>query len=131
MAYTITTDPDLPAIVCTLGADFNLKADMENVFQELHRLLDQAGQPVYYVNDITDAKFSFSDIVLGMGMAASAGGVLRHQNLYEMIVISASDVVKLGVKALGQAQYGGLNARIANNLDEATSFIKAEVSKAK
>ncbi len=131
MGYTITTDPTMPVIVCTLGADFSLKEDMNNVLQELSQLLDQAPRPVYYISNITGARLTFGDIVMGMGATASMGGVLRHPNMVEMIVISASDVVRLGVKALSQAQYGGVNARLAQDLDEAMRFVQAEMSQAK
>jgi len=127
MSYTIYPHTDLPAIICVLGAEFNLKADMDNVLQELHALLDQVGQPVYYINDISGAKMNFSDLVVGMGAAATAGGVLRHPNLYELIMLSASDVIRLGVTALGQSQYGGIKARFAKSLDEALTFVRHEV----
>lgn len=129
MTYKLYTHDQLPAIFCELGADFSLRDDMENVLGSLQDLLDKADQPLYYINDLTGARLSFGDIVLGMGMAASAGGVLRHPNLREMIIISASDVIKLGVKALGQAQYGGINARIATDMDQAVAFVQGEGSK--
>jgi hypothetical protein len=129
MTYKLYAHDELPAIICELGPDFSLKDDMENVLKELSGLLDKAGGPVYYVNDITGAKLTFGDIVLGMGMAASAGGVMRHPNLHELITVSASDIVKLGVKALGQAQYGGIKARIASSVDEALAFIQTEKDK--
>lgn len=129
MAYKLYAHDKLPAIICEIGSDFHLSQDMESFFKELKRLLDEAPQPVYYINHITDAKLSFGDIVLGMGMGASAGGVLHHPNLHEMIVISASDIVKLGAKAFGQAQYGGIKTRIVNNMDEALTLVQQERSK--
>jgi hypothetical protein len=130
MSYTLYAHPELPAIILEIGPEFDLKGEMEDVLQDLQKLLDQAGQPVYYINNITGAKLSFGDIVVGMGATASAGGVLRHPNLHELIMISASEIIKMGVKALGQAQYGGVKAHTANSLDDALAFVQSEIGKA-
>ncbi|MFN8374983.1 MAG: hypothetical protein U0694_19170 [Anaerolineae bacterium] len=130
MAYKLERYQDLPVVVCVLGAQFDPKRDIGEVIKDLKKNFDEADQPIFYINDMTDVKWGFSDVVLGMGAAASAGGVMRHKNLREIIVISKSELVRFGVGALGQAQYGGLRARIANTLDEALNYVRGEVKKA-
>jgi hypothetical protein len=129
MAYKLEIHPELPVVVCVLGADFDPKRDVGEVIKELKRTFDEAKQPIFYINDMSEVRWSFSDVVLGMGAAASAGGVMRHPNLREIIVISRSELVRLGVGALGQSQYGGLRARLATNLEEALTYIRSTETK--
>jgi hypothetical protein len=130
MSYKVNLHPELPVVVCELGADFEPRNDIGEIIKDLTRHFDEAKQPIFYINDMSGVRWSFSDVVLGMGAAAAAGGVMRHKNLREIIVISSSDLVRFGVNALGQAQYGGLRARLVNNIQEGLDYVKAETNKA-
>jgi hypothetical protein len=129
MSYKLELHPELPAVICLLGTDFEPRHDIGDIIKDLKKHFDNAQQPIFYVNDMSEVKWGFSDVVLGMGAAAAAGGVMRHPNLREIIVISRSELVRLGVGALGQSQYGGLRARIVSNLDEGLNYIKGAISK--
>jgi hypothetical protein len=129
VAYKLELHQELPVVVCILGADFDPRRDITEVIKDLKSKFDEANQPIFYINDMSEVKWSFTDVMLGMGAAAAAGGVMRHPNLREIIVISRSELVRLGVGALGQSQYGGLRARIASNLEEGLNYVRSQSNK--
>jgi hypothetical protein len=129
MSYSVQIDPQHPnVIVNVLPADFNPGKELPAVLEELKAAFESMTVPFYYISDTSDAKWGFGEMV--QAMAASAGrntGFLKNPLLQEIIVVSTSNLINLGVNALGQEQYGIVNARTMPNLKEALRHIESSM----
>lgn len=126
MSFSVQINPDHPnVIVNVLYSDFNPGKELAAVLDELQAAFESMTGPFYYISDTSEAKWGFGDMV--QAMAASAGrstGFLKNPMLQEIIVISTSNLINIGVKALGQGQYGFLNARTMASQQEALYYIE-------
>ncbi len=112
-------------VLLTMLPGFTVK-EGGDVLQAVYDEFERIDQMAYYLADIRQINLGFGDLVIGM--ADSALGkrpVLAHPNTVETIVISESEIVKMGINALGQAQYGSAKARVARDLDEALAYVRS------
>lgn len=129
MPYHIEAHPDQSIIVGSAGAGFDIGEEIEQYLSELKSLLDQMPGPVVYIADARALSMDFGDITGSMGMLTRGDlAVMRHPNLRAVVVITDNALIGMGVKALGQSQYGGLHAFVAPNLDEAVDIARREVA---
>lgn len=126
MSYSVNINPEHPnVIVNVLNADFNPGKELPAVLEELKTAFESMNVPFYYISDTSEAKWGFGEMV--QAMAASAGrstGFLKNPLLQEIIVVSTSTLINLGVNALGQEQYGIVHARTMPTVNEALRHIE-------
>ena len=126
MSYTVHVSAEHPnVIVNVLNSDFNPGKELPTVLEELKASFESMTKPFYYISDTSDAKWGFGEMVQAMAAAAGRNtGFLKNPLLQEIIVISTSNLINMGVNALGQDQYGFLHARTVSSLEDALHYIE-------
>jgi hypothetical protein len=125
MSYLVETQPSVPPVVISvLNADFNPAAELGPALEEIDAAFAAMSEPFYYVSDTHNAHWNFAEMV--QAMAASAGHDVRFMKnpyLKEIVVVTDSSLIKMGVSALGQEQYGMVRASTAPTLEAAFEYI--------
>jgi hypothetical protein len=129
MSYTVEKLPGEPILISVMGEAYDIGRDVSASAQQLLDLLETMDVPVFLVADMREIRANFGDVVAGLGAATRGeAAVFRHPNIREVVVVTTSDLLGMGAKALGQLQYGGLRASVFESLDEALAYVRDRVA---
>jgi hypothetical protein len=129
MGYDVTLLPNEPILLAKFDEDFSVARDGEEMMGEMKRILDASSTPLYMLDDFLKLKMSFPDLVAALAMSTRGStAVMRHPNVRKLVIVSTSELLRLGGNALKQAQYGGFQADIYPSLDEALTGIRKEMA---
>ncbi|NDJ53090.1 MAG: hypothetical protein GYB68_08415 [Chloroflexi bacterium] len=129
MSYVVKAEQQLPIVSSTLYEDFNAREELPKVLEELRDAFAGMKEPFFYISDTTEARWKFADMVQAMASAAVGGGsVLKNRNLQQIIVVTGSSLVEMGVSALSQPQYGLLDARTCATYEDAIEWVRKQCS---
>jgi len=125
MSYIVETQHTVsPVVINVLNEDFSPAQELGAALDEIGAAFDSMTEPFYYVSDTSKAKWNFGEMVQAMSSAASRGmNLLKNPHLKEIIVVTDSSLIQLGVSALGQEQYGMVRARTVPTLEAALDYI--------
>jgi hypothetical protein len=105
MSYDIKEIPGESIVLVTLSESFDPAYDAVDSIEKITSILDAQPAPVFYAIDIRSLHVNFGDMVSMMGLATKgATGFLKHPNIREVVIISSSDMLTLGAKALIRAE---------------------------
>lgn len=126
MSYVVETQHKAsPVVINILNDDFNAGKELGPALEEIKAAFGAMTEPFYYISDTTRAKWNFGDMI--QAMAASAGrdiSFLKNPHLKEIIVVTDSSLIQMGVSALGQEQYGMVKAKTVPTLEAALEYIE-------
>jgi hypothetical protein len=124
--YDIQWLPGENIVVECISADFSIKDDTIPSNRVIIALLESVPGPMPYILDVTDISVTFGDMVgvLGAGTRGEAPAYI-HRNISELLVVTQSVLITLGVQALAQAQYGGLKTHIFSTREEALTYARS------
>jgi hypothetical protein len=129
MTTEITLLPGEPIMINRPDATFSLAKDIPVDSERMLELLDSSNQPLYLIIDVTNVKINFSDLITGMAaLTKSNRAVFKHPNIKQIIVVTTSDMLALGAKALKQVQYGGLESQVFPTFDEALAYVRQSIA---
>jgi hypothetical protein len=129
MPVTIEKLPDDPIVLITARNPIDLKIDMPDAISRLQAILEASDRPLWDVTDALGFTISFPDLVAMLGTVSRADlGLVRHRNFAGIALAADSDLLRMGLNALGQAQYGGILVKSFATLDEAMAFARSEVA---
>jgi hypothetical protein len=128
MSIIIKRLPDEPIIFIEARNPIDLKVDMPDAITRFKALLDAAERPVWDVTDALGFTMSFADMVGMLGTISRTDlGVIRHRNFAGLALVADSDLLRMGLNALGQAQYGGLTVKTFATLDDAMAYVRTAI----
>jgi hypothetical protein len=85
---------------------------------------------MYFTCDMNTMKLTFSDMVAGLAMVTRGDmAVMRHPRLARIMVVSGSELVRIGARAMTQAQYGTLKVTVCDSIYDAHEAIRAEIAR--
>lgn len=130
MSYIVETQRTVsPIVINVLNEDFNSAKELGPVLDDISLAFDSMSEPFFYVSDTSKAKWNFSEMVQAMSTATGRGiGMLKNPHLKEIIVVTDSSLIRMGVSALGQEQYGMVRARTVPTLEVALDYINNTAS---
>ena len=129
MSYKLEQHGNQRIIVGVVGADFDLRVDTEPYLHEIQVMLDRMDGPTVYISDLRGFELNFGDLTALMSVVTRGDtAVLKHPNLRNIILVASSNMIKLGVSALGQTQYGGLHASVVPTLEEALAAAEEDLT---
>jgi hypothetical protein len=129
MSYKIETLTGEPVILLILTQDAAISEDMPKSGAEIRTLLDQASEPMFFIMDMSAMQISLDDLILGSNLGARGEQPLtRHPHLKEMLFVSSSKMVKLGLKGLNTLAFGNMKVKAFDTLDEALAYVHAQVT---
>jgi hypothetical protein len=129
MAMRIEPIPDLPALLMhQVGGDFD-ETDLANYKAACYALYQREQRHIYVVYDIRQLEVNFSQLVMMLPMFQRQPHRLTDLPLTINIVIdSTNPVVMIGVRAVQTGQYGKMDVKVVNSVDEALRAIRQRVN---
>ena len=125
MTYRVEQLEDYPAVLLAFEPEFKMGRDAEPALSECMALFNAASEPLYWINEMTEVNFGFSDVVAGLASFTRGDlAVVKHPNFRELLVVTNSSTLKMATNALGQAQYGGISAHVFESLDEVFAYME-------
>lgn len=131
----ITFVEDAPIIIMHLGVHALRAFDLLNqptVQERIRERIETTAGIDYFILDLTEVKASFSDLVLGLAgmrerIEAMGGRQYIEANL-RYFICGTHELIGMMVEALQQEQYGGIETRRFDTLDQALSTARAELA---
>jgi hypothetical protein len=132
MPFKIEKLRDEPILVVSAIEPFDFKVDYGPFVRELLGLLEQSSEPVFEITDGRTIKLSFSEVVSLLATVTKgddAKSLEKHPKVRAWLIAVDNDLLRMGVNALGQAQYGGQAIPIFRTVDEALAYARQQISK--
>lgn len=95
--------------------------------EDLRRLLDNAGGPVYYVGDITrGARWTVEEAIMtANALTRGEQPVFRHPNLKGILIVTEDSFIRLAGKGLENEIFGNVRIRFFATSEEALAFARS------
>ena len=120
MSFSLERRGNQRIIVGVVGQDFDLRTEAEPYLHQVRDMLDQMDGPTVYISDLREMELNLGDLTVLMSTVTRGDmAVLKHPNLRDIILVASNNMIKLGVNALGQSQYGRLHASVAESVEAA------------
>lgn len=127
MPIRIERMQDEPIIFIEARSPVDVKTEMPDAIARFVALLDAADQPLWDVTDAQGFTATFSDMVSILGIISRTDlGMIHHRHFAGLALVTDSEVIRTGLEALGQVQYGGIVVRTFPTVDEAIDFVRTE-----
>ena len=129
MSYTIERHPELPAIIAIWHSDFNFSREVKAYVQEMHKRLNEAESPVYYVLDMHAwHDMTFDELIHAANIATrSETSNFHHPNNLGNLVITNDPAVESSVQGLRSDVFGNAKTFIFPELKDALDYIRREL----
>lgn len=129
MRYTVERLPDSPIVVVIIGKDYSIGKDFPELAKTVDSKIDRDETGVYAIFNITEMKMSFGDLVIAMSnQSQKAPGALADPRL-NTIIVGSGELVKLGIQAFQQEQYGSLKFPLFTSVEDALKYVREELKK--
>ena len=126
MSYEINVLDDHTAILLTLNSDYDVKNDTQASGDEMLAILDAVDHQLPLIADLRDLKVDFASMVAGLALGTRGPSVVfGHPNISQIVFIADSGLIRIGTKALSQAQYGSIHVMVVDTLEEALAMVEA------
>jgi hypothetical protein len=115
-----------PIILVTIADPFNPLVEAPPMMGEAGAIAASLPGEVYLLIDISGWNITFDKLVdiLATGLRT---GVSRQTKLHSVLVGSGA-LVKLGVEAMKQKQYGGIQAQMFTSQEQAIAYIDGQLA---
>lgn len=131
MTFTVDFNIELITVITTVGERFDMAAEQPHIHAQVAEHLKVAGEPVFYIVDLSHTLMTLDKIVVGTnGGANSDNSPWRSPTIREMMFVSPDPVVHAAVKGMNSEVFGYFDAKCFNSLDDAFDYIRTEIQKA-
>lgn len=131
MALRIEKRVEERIIIMHYSDPFNGLEDLPAANQATAAFIEEAGSPVFRIENVTDVTAEFKDVVEGAMMATRSGGVgSLADDRVKACMVGQYDLAELAATAMGQEQYGAVDVPLFKSLDEAIEAGKARLQDA-
>jgi hypothetical protein len=117
-----------PIVLVEIADPFNPLVEAPPMMGEAGAIAATLPGEVYLLIDVSQWNITFDKLVdlLATGLRTGAS---RQSNLHPVLVGSGA-LVKLGVEAMKQRQYGGLQAQMFTSQEQAIAYIDGQLAQA-
>ncbi len=124
MVFNVTKLPDKPVVVFEPEERFRLIKTLPKMIEDVTRVLDTLDTPVYYISDMRRAEISLDDIFLGMTQVVlGERPFLRHENIREVLIITANPMIKRIARGIGSGLYGEITVKVFPDRETALAYV--------
>ncbi len=127
MPVAVEQIPNQPIIVVTVTEPFDPLKEMPVSNRQFSEIAATIQGTLYRIVEITRLKIGFNDLVnvLAVDTRSGPGADPRVRT----VIVGSGEMVELGVKAMKQRQYGAKETPMFASLDEALTYVNAELAK--
>jgi hypothetical protein len=102
--------------------------DYQAAVSKIGQLAAEIPGSVYRITDATSAQLSFGDLVQALGEARSGEKGSVSDPRMKSIFVASHELVQLAGESLKQAQYGQLNIKLCESLDQAITYAREQLA---
>ncbi len=124
--FEIIESLDPPVLTIVVSSEYHMRLHQRELIQALIDRLSSASTPIWTLLDIREVRVEWSDLVAGLAEAKDAAISTQNPNNLGTLVVTDNDILKLGMKALGQRQYGGSRVALFESIDDALAFARSQ-----
>lgn len=129
MPIKIEKMPDEPILQITAKNPIDPQIDLYNAIAQFEPALESAAAPIYFLGDARGLSLSFSELVGVLGTISHYGkAVFKHPNFAGLALVAENKILRMGVNALGQSQYGAVRVKTFATVDDALVYVRAEIA---
>lgn len=127
VSYSVEKYPNEPILVGTMPADFDYTTEGEAIIAEILDVLNSLDEPVDYIADLSEAKFSLTDLMSATSRTGrDSDAFLHHHNIRNIYFIASGLMWELVADGFSTETYGNLTITIFGSLGEVLAHIRGE-----
>lgn len=130
MHFKVERLPDEQIIIVTFGRDYVFGEDTQALAQAVAAKVTGEDTNIHVVYDVREMKMSFGDLVVSMSNAAQKSAGAQVSN-FKTIFVGSSEMVRLGILAFEQEQYGKMKFPLYANLEEGLKYAREQIKQRK
>jgi hypothetical protein len=128
--YTIEQIGDLPVVLLTVDAHYDVQRDMPHSRVELVQVLNTMDEPVFYILDLRNLSASFDDIMAAASMGARGEGASwHHPKLRDLLWVTNANIIKASAEGLKSDTFGNVTIKLFGSTDEAIAYAQDQLDK--
>ena len=125
MSYTVELQEERRALLVTGYADFNFLVEGDAVAAEMLALLEGAQKPVFFINDVRLAPFTYEELIDATNKAARGENPLfKHPKILGVISVTTDEIVQLAAKNMDSEAFNKTKVHVASSLEDAYAIIR-------
>jgi hypothetical protein len=130
MPFDLSVLPEEPIIISTLISPFDIEKDLRMLSDRVKYILQETTGTYYYITDTTHLDhISFSMVLSGLvAISKGAASFLLKDERLNPVIVANSGLARFAAESLSQKQYGGLNIRLFNSLEEALAYSRQQIA---
>jgi len=123
--------PDEPILMITLGKDYQVGRDTPEYMKAIADNIGPDETGLFVIYDLREMKMTFGDLVYVMGNQLEKRPGLMTDPRLNTIVIGSTELVKLGIQAFEQEQYGKNKFPLFISIDEGLKYAREQLKQRK
>jgi len=127
MEYNIKKLPDEPIVFVTLGADASLVSGVEEFAEALSAALDACPEQVYVISNMSEMKFSMSDVIQGANLAARQVQLFKHPKIIENVMFTPSKLLRMASQGFDTPIFGNIKLATFETREEAFAYVRGKI----
>jgi hypothetical protein len=129
MSYTIEVLPGEPIIFATLSKSFSIERDLPVAIDRIFELLEGMDGKCFFIVDSGEFVPDLQGVVSSASMVARGEDpVWHHPNIWEVIVVTSANIVKMSVDGLRHAAFGHLKIQAFSTAEDALDYARGKIA---
>lgn len=126
MHFTVERLPDEGILIIALRRDYRFGEDREALEHAVNSKISEGETGLQAVYDLRELKMSFGDLVIAMSNVTQKSSGSMGDNRFSTIVVGSSEMVRLGILAFEQEQYGKLKFPLFERVEDALKYAREQ-----
>jgi hypothetical protein len=128
-SVTVEKHADKPIVVSHFNSEWQMSRDVDQYAREVIQVLDAVEEDCYHLMNLLATKFNVTDVVLGANTAARGAAAFMHHPRSKATVVVTTDVITaMAANGLKHPVFGSVPMIVFGALDEAMTWIHAEIN---
>lgn len=113
-----------PIIQLTILPDYTVREHQKFSGPAVRGLMDATSEPLYLLYDLRQLRIEWMELLQGL---SSAGDEIKQgaaTNYLGTLFVTTDPVVRMGMQALAQRQYGSGNITVFDSVEDAVAYVE-------
>lgn len=123
--------PGEPIIMNTTYENWEVHKHQAEGTADVIALMEEAGEPIYYICDLRRLSFSMQDLIYSANMGTrETGALLTHPLMKEFLVVTNARLIELAAKGLSSDIFGNVAVKVFETPEDALAYAREQVAAA-
>lgn len=119
--------PGEPILMITLGKDYMVGRDTPEYMKAIADNIGPDETGLFVIYDLREMKMTFGDLVYVMGNQMEKRPGLMTDPRLNTVVVGSTELVKLGIQAFQQEQYGKNKFPLYASIEEGLKYAREQI----